>query len=529
MTTQGYDGSINVDTRVDTKGMKKGTTSITQQLGGVMRAITRVGRTLAKVFSIGSLILFSATLAQIFASIRESAKTLFERMGKSAELEKLQAHFAELKMAIANAFLPLIVAALPYINKVISSMIQLLNKVAMFTAAWTGAKQAMQIVEGSTKKVANNTDKIRKNAQGALAAFDQINVLDTNKDTGLEVESPVNVLTEMVPITDSIIDKVTKIKEKIAEIWKTIVGIWDGAKEKIGEFLTWLNTELQQLGKWIEENPEKFKVLVIVLGLIALAVLALIVILGLFLFVLANFATIMFIAEVAAAAFGLIMTVIFSPIGLVIAIILLLIGAIVNLILWWPVLKAVAIFALEKIKEAWAKISTWFTENVTIPLREAFAKALVNIITAFMNTFDKIKTFVADVVNNIIGIVNEAIAGIMGAFNDLSGNSSVGVQVTSNLDSNAVTPRIPRLATGAVIPANAEFAAILGDQKSGKNIETPVNLMRETFEDALSKALENQTVDIRFNGSLGELVRILKPEIDKESRRQGKSLIVGGH
>lgn len=38
---------------------------------------------------------------------------------------------------------------------------------------------------------------------------------------------------------------------------------------------------------------------------------------------------------------------------------------------------------------------------------------------------------------------------------------------------------LPRLATGAVIPPNREFMAVLGDQTSGNNIEAPENLIRQ--------------------------------------------------
>lgn len=38
---------------------------------------------------------------------------------------------------------------------------------------------------------------------------------------------------------------------------------------------------------------------------------------------------------------------------------------------------------------------------------------------------------------------------------------------------------IPALATGAVIPPNREFLAVLGDQKSGTNIEAPEGLIRK--------------------------------------------------
>lgn len=44
---------------------------------------------------------------------------------------------------------------------------------------------------------------------------------------------------------------------------------------------------------------------------------------------------------------------------------------------------------------------------------------------------------------------------------------------------------LPRLAKGAVIPPNREFLAVLGDQKSGVNIETPLDTMIQAFKKAL--------------------------------------------
>ena len=44
---------------------------------------------------------------------------------------------------------------------------------------------------------------------------------------------------------------------------------------------------------------------------------------------------------------------------------------------------------------------------------------------------------------------------------------------------------IPHLAEGAVIPPNNEFLAVLGDQRRGTNIETPLSTMIQAFSDAL--------------------------------------------
>lgn len=55
----------------------------------------------------------------------------------------------------------------------------------------------------------------------------------------------------------------------------------------------------------------------------------------------------------------------------------------------------------------------------------------------------------------------------------LTGFSSVGFNV-----GYWSAPMVPYLAQGAVIPPNKEFMAVLGDQKSGNNIEAPESLIR---------------------------------------------------
>ena len=44
-------------------------------------------------------------------------------------------------------------------------------------------------------------------------------------------------------------------------------------------------------------------------------------------------------------------------------------------------------------------------------------------------------------------------------------------------------PLIPKLARGAVLPANKPFLAQLGDQKNGRNLETPESLLREIYSE----------------------------------------------
>ena len=70
---------------------------------------------------------------------------------------------------------------------------------------------------------------------------------------------------------------------------------------------------------------------------------------------------------------------------------------------------------------------------------------------------------------------------------------------------------LPRLASGAVIPPNREFMAVLGDQRSGNNIEAPEALIRKITREEL-------------NGGLREVVGILQTLVDVT--REGKVIQV---
>lgn len=83
---------------------------------------------------------------------------------------------------------------------------------------------------------------------------------------------------------------------------------------------------------------------------------------------------------------------------------------------------------------------------------------------------------------------------------------------------------IPRLAQGAVIPPNREFMAVLGDQKSGTNIETPLATMVQAFKQALVESGyggNNEAVLVLDKEVLGRVVYRLNKA---ESSRIGVNL-----
>ena len=73
-------------------------------------------------------------------------------------------------------------------------------------------------------------------------------------------------------------------------------------------------------------------------------------------------------------------------------------------------------------------------------------------------------------------------------------------------------PQIPYLAQGAVIPPNRKFAAVLGDQTSGMNLEAPEGLIRQIVrEEAGGNAWEVQ------QGVAAALMQVLPALLGGES------------
>lgn len=86
---------------------------------------------------------------------------------------------------------------------------------------------------------------------------------------------------------------------------------------------------------------------------------------------------------------------------------------------------------------------------------------------------------------------------------------------------------LPRLASGAVIPPNREFLAVLGDQRQGMNIEAPAEMIRQMVADGIRAAgigsgSRTQTVILQVGRrELGRVVYELNKE---ETQRVGVKL-----
>ena len=110
--------------------------------------------------------------------------------------------------------------------------------------------------------------------------------------------------------------------------------------------------------------------------------------------------------------------------------------------------------------------------------------------------WDKMTNAIKTAVNGIIGFINRMISAVVTGINavinalnglsfdlpDIFGGGHVGFHI-----STLTAPQIPYLAQGAVIPANREFLAVLGDQSHGTNVEAPL----DTIKQAVAEVMED--------------------------------------
>ena len=183
------------------------------------------------------------------------------------------------------------------------------------------------------------------------------------------------------------------------------------------------------------------------------------------------------IVSAALLVLGIILTVSGANIPLGIALIIAGAAGLVTITaLNWDAIK-------EKIIEVWNGIKSWWDQHVApIFTAEWWAEK-------FSSISEGLRQKVTDGINIAIDLFNRFIDWINDRLNiSWKGLSLFGTEVISAGSYQLVTlPKIPRLAQGAVIPPNREFMAVLGDQRRGTNIETPLATMVEAFKQAMGE------------------------------------------
>ena len=225
----------------------------------------------------------------------------------------------------------------------------------------------------------------------------------------------------------------------------------------------------------------------------------------------------------------------------------------------WEGLKQTWNAIINSIKDAWNMFITWLQSKS--PMLAAIFQTYGNFISGLFNSikqwlsgiiefisgvftgdwtkaWEGVKDIFKGIWNGIITAVEYAINFIINGINllisalntihfevpdwvPLIGGSSFGISIP--LVSNV---SLPRLAQGAVIPPNREFLAVLGDQKSGTNIETPLATMVQAFKQAMNETggMGGRQITVVMQLDHRELGRAVYNLNNEETQRVGVKL-----
>lgn len=139
-------------------------------------------------------------------------------------------------------------------------------------------------------------------------------------------------------------------------------------------------------------------------------------------------------------------------------------------------------FLVDKVKEIWQSIKNFWNAYIAPVFTSAW---WANLGKTIMNG---LISGVERGINWVLGGVSDMVNGITRILNKIPG-VNIGRVNWGNV-------HIPRLAKGAVIPANREFLAVLGDQKHGTNIEAPADLIRQIVREEIGNAAGGTHVTI---------------------------------
>ena len=159
----------------------------------------------------------------------------------------------------------------------------------------------------------------------------------------------------------------------------------------------------------------------------------------------------------------------------------------------WEKVASGALSAWEGIKNAFKSAPEWFQGK----FRDAWQK-VKDVFSAGGRIWSGIKEGIENtfrtVVNAIIRGMNTIIAvpfnKINSMLNTIRNAHFLGISPFQNMwgVNPLPVPQIPMLARGAVIPANRQFLAVLGDQRNGNNLEAPESLLRQIVREEAGSA-----------------------------------------
>lgn len=137
-------------------------------------------------------------------------------------------------------------------------------------------------------------------------------------------------------------------------------------------------------------------------------------------------------------------------------------------------------FILDKVKDIWGGVTGFWKQNIAPVFTKEWWASLAKkcgqgLINGFYGAINAVRAAFEGLINLIVDGLNRLQIDVPNWIPGIGGRS-----IGFHLERASWPPLpIPQLAAGAVIPPNREFLAVLGDQRSGNNIEAPESLIRK--------------------------------------------------
>ena len=151
----------------------------------------------------------------------------------------------------------------------------------------------------------------------------------------------------------------------------------------------------------------------------------------------------------------------------------------------------------DQVVSAWDNV-TEYTSTFITWIKDNISSALDDVKEVWNTIWDSFSTKISDVWTSITDTISGAIEKIKGWVSEIMDSFSQVKSKASSLFSSGFSSikipsfgtskynvNVPKLATGSVIPPNAPFMAMLGDQKHGTNIEAPLDTIKQAVREVV--------------------------------------------
>ncbi len=210
---------------------------------------SKLGKAVGKILS--RMIIWRSINAVIMG-VQEGFKNMAQASQKAnATLSDLQSGFTYAKNSIASAFLPALQAIMPVITKVTMAIANLFNMIGAMFAKLRGQSTFTKAayVQQDYAQSLNKSNKAAKELKGTLAGFDQINLIQQQKDSGGGGAGDIGKMFEETDIADVLPTDIAKWIDKLKAA--IAAGDWYGVGQIIAQGM---NKGMSILDNWINNT-----------------------------------------------------------------------------------------------------------------------------------------------------------------------------------------------------------------------------------------------------------------------------------